>query len=92
VTTALSVGAAAVTLGAIWQMWRVAPPVASLARSVLLCAGAFALAALWPASGAMVVVKLVVGSVLALAGYLALGEFSKREIELAWSLVPGRKR
>jgi O-antigen/teichoic acid export membrane protein len=92
VTTALSVGAAAVTLGAIWQMWRVAPPVASLARSVLLCAGAFALASLWPTAGVMLVMKLAVISVLVVIGYLVLGEFSGREIALAWSLVPGRKR
>jgi len=40
----------------------------------------------------MLVVKLAVISVLVVVGYLALGEFSKREIELAWSLVPGWKR
>jgi len=91
VTTVLSAAATAVTLGAVWRMWRVAPPLASLGRSVLLCAGAFAVSALWPTPGAMVVVKLVVVSALCLGGYLALGEFSKREIELAWSLVPGRK-
>lgn len=92
VTTSLTACAAAASVGAIWRLWRVAPPVASLARSVLLCAGAFALASLWPTAGVMLVVKLAVISVLVVVGYLALGEFSKREIELAWSLVPGWKR
>ena len=94
-----ALGAATVTLGvtvlgavaavfAVWRLWRVTPPVASVARSVAVAVGAFVLATLWPAAGVMLVVKLAVIALAVLAGYLALGEFSKREIELAWSLIP----
>ncbi len=91
VTTGLTVIGAAVAVFVVWRLWRVVPPVASVARSALLCVGAFALAALWPTVGAMLVVKLAVISLLVVVGFLALGEFSRREITLAWSLVPGLK-
>ncbi|MFO1429193.1 MAG: methyltransferase domain-containing protein [Candidatus Competibacteraceae bacterium] len=91
VTTGLTVCGAALAVGAVRRLWRVAPPAASLGRSVLLCTGTFALATLWPASGIMLVVKLVALSLLVLVGYLVLGEFSRREIALAWSLVTGTK-
>jgi O-antigen/teichoic acid export membrane protein/ubiquinone/menaquinone biosynthesis C-methylase UbiE len=91
VTTSSTLCGAAAAVGAIWRQWRVTPPVASVARSVVLCVVAYALAAWWPAGGLLLVVKLAAVSMLALVGFLALGEFSQREITLAWLLVPGLK-
>lgn|GEM_PF-176139 len=91
VTTAVTVLGALAALVAVWRLWRVAPPVASVLRAAVLCAVAFGFAVAWPTPGVLVVVKLAVGSLLVLLGYLILGEFSRREIMLAWSLVPGMK-
>jgi len=91
VTTTIALLGTVASMMAVWQLWRVGVPPASVARSVLLCTGAFALTALWPTPGAMVIVKLAVGSILVLLTYLVWGEFDRREIGLAWSLVLGRK-
>ncbi|MCX7887425.1 MAG: methyltransferase domain-containing protein [Verrucomicrobiae bacterium] len=91
VTTAVTILGAAASLVAAWRLWRIGLPVSSLARSLLLCAGAAAFAVAWPTPGAWVVVKLAAGALLILIAYLTLGEFSRREIMLAWSLVPGMK-
>lgn len=91
VTTGLTVCGAAAAVIAVWQVWRVAPSRISAVRSLALCAGTFALAVLWPTVGVMLLVKLAVISVLVVVGFLALGEFTGREITLAWSLVPGLK-
>lgn len=89
VTTVVTVGAAAALVGAVWRLWRVTAPAASILRSLLLCAGAWAWAAAWPTAGAWLAIKLMVIAVAVLASFVVLGEFSRREIMLAWSLVPG---
>jgi hypothetical protein len=55
---------------------------------VLVCGGAYALAALWPAGGLLLPLKLGVIMLLIAAGLLGLGEFDRREIALARSLIP----
>jgi O-antigen/teichoic acid export membrane protein len=79
---------ALVTMGAVHRLWRIAPPAASLVRSGLMCGAAYALATLWAAGGLVLVLKLGVIMVLIAAGLLALGEFDRREIALARSLMP----
>jgi O-antigen/teichoic acid export membrane protein/ubiquinone/menaquinone biosynthesis C-methylase UbiE len=91
VTTTLTVCGAAAAGVAVWLQWRVTLPVASVARSTVLCVVAYVLAAWWPAGGLLLVVKLAAVSMLVLVGFLVLGEFSRREIALAGSLVPGFK-
>ena len=95
-------GAAAVTAGSAWfgvvialaavaRFGRVAPPVSSVLRSLLLSCAAYTGASLWPVNGWVVMIKLPVMSGLIVGGYLLLREFNARELALARSLMPGRK-
>lgn len=91
VTTGLTTCGMVAAVGAVWRQWRVTLPVASAARSVVLCAMAYTLAAWWPTGGSLLVVKLSAVSTLVMVGFMVSGEFNRREVALAWSLVPGLK-
>lgn len=88
VTAACTVLGALGTMAAVYRYWRIAPPVGSLVRSVVVGGGAYALAAGWPVSGLLLPVKFAVIMLLIAAGLLGLGEFDRREVALARSLVP----
>jgi hypothetical protein len=92
-------GAAVVTLagaslGALAQLvavhrhWGVRPTMPTLGRSA--AAGAFAsgLAALWPASGALLLLKLPATGLVALFVLVTLGEFSPSDVAAARALLP----
>jgi O-antigen/teichoic acid export membrane protein len=87
VTTVLAIIGALAGVLAVGRLWHILPPLTSLLRSAALGGLVYLLAAQWPTPGWWVVPKLAglgAGTVL---GYLALGEFSRREIGLAWSLL-----
>ena len=95
------VGAAAVTtffacLGAfaavfaVYRIWRILPPLKTILKSSF-CAGiALVPATLWPASGAMLVLKLLVIITIILLTFWVLGEFTATEIAWARSLISFR--
>jgi O-antigen/teichoic acid export membrane protein len=95
VTTLFAGLGALATVSAVYRIWRILPPAATLFRSVLVCGFAYVLAALWPAPGLLLLLKLlVIGLVIPLA-YLLLGEFSACEIALAramfrWRMASGQ--
>lgn len=80
---------------AICRIWRLLPSAGTLLLNTLICAPAYALAALWPAPGVLLLLKLpTIGFVILLA-FMLLGEFSTSEIALArsllrWQTVPGQ--
>lgn len=76
------------TMGAVYRLWRIAPPAGSLLRSLTVGGGAYALTAGWPVGGSLLVLKLGVIAMLIPVGLLGLGEFDRREIALARSLIP----
>ena len=85
VTLACAVLAAVALLAAVGRVCRILPPALSVARSGLISAGAYAAAALWPASGAAVLLEL---GVIALGIGLALvasGELTSSELSAARS-------
>jgi O-antigen/teichoic acid export membrane protein len=84
-------GAAAVTslvtsLGAltgslaIYRVWAVRPPAASVLRAGALCVAAFALTTAWSSPGLAVVLKLAVVVALVGLAYVGFGEFSVAEL------------
>lgn len=93
VTTLFAGLGALATVWAVYRIWRILPPAATLLRSVLVCGLAYVVAALWPAPGVSLLLKLpVIGLIIPLI-FLLLGEFSAREIALAramlhWRIVP----
>lgn len=87
VTTAVaSLGALAAVL-AVYRVWRILPPVSTLLRSILICALAYILAALWPTPGFWILLKLFVVTFAILVAFVLLGEFSSNEIVLARSML-----
>lgn len=77
---------ALVAVAAVYALWRIWPPLARVGRSVLICAAAFALAALWPTSGLLLVVKLTGVVCFIGCAFFVLGELGVREIALLRSL------
>jgi O-antigen/teichoic acid export membrane protein len=86
-TVVASVGALAAVL-AVYRVWRILPPVRTLLRSILICALAYILAALWPMPGFWILLKLLAVTFAILVAFVLLGEFSSNEIVLARSMLP----
>jgi O-antigen/teichoic acid export membrane protein len=86
-----SIGALASTM-AVYRVWAVLPPAATVGRTLLVSAAAFALAAAWPASGAILIVKLAALSVVVAVLLFALGEFSAHDLAAARSALAPRGR
>ena len=95
VTTFLSgLGAMAAVL-AVYRLWRILPPLATLGRSSVICGAVFILGLFWPASGALLFLKVPVVAILILGLFALLGEFTAGEIALArstfdWRATPER--
>jgi hypothetical protein len=68
---------------AIYRVWAVRPPAASLVRAGALCVAAFALTRAWSSPGLEVVLKLGVMAVLVGLAYVGFGEFSAAELVAA---------
>lgn len=94
VTTIFAGLSALAAVLAVYRIWQILPPSATMLRSVLVCGLAYAMAALWPAFGFLLLLKLlVIGLVIPFAFFL-LGEFSASEIALGrsmlrWRMAPG---
>jgi O-antigen/teichoic acid export membrane protein len=80
VTGAAAAVGAIVALAATRATWRVAPPIATCLRGLVISVPAYLAAASWPAPGAWWFVKVCVLSAGIVAAYLALGESSSAEL------------
>lgn len=90
VTTLFAHLGALATVVAVYRLWQILPPAATVWRSTLLCGVAYALAVLWPTPGLLVLLKLpVVGLIIGLL-FLVMGEFSAGEIALVRSIFRWR--
>ena len=93
-----TMGAAVVTTGvaligtswALWcihDVWRVLPPRATIVRSLLVSAVAFAAAAMWPTPGLLVLLKLPVLALGCLFLFVGFGEFTSDDLAMTGSLL-----
>jgi O-antigen/teichoic acid export membrane protein len=80
VTGAAATVGAIVALAATRATWRVAPPLATCLRGLVISVPAYLAAATWPAPGAWWFVKVCVLGAGVAAAYLALGESSSAEL------------
>jgi O-antigen/teichoic acid export membrane protein len=88
VTTVSATIGAFTAVAALRRFWQLSIPTATLARSLLISAGAYALGAAWPVSTLLLVtLKLSAISVLILFAFYALGEFSAAERDAARALL-----
>ena len=88
VTTFVASFCAFLSIVAVYQMWKIYPPLATLVRSILICGLVYPLAGLWPMPGFLVLLKLPAIMLFIVLGLLLLGEFSIKEIVWARSLLP----
>jgi O-antigen/teichoic acid export membrane protein len=88
-TTVATLGALGAVVAA-YRIWRVAPPVGTLARGISICVLAYGLAAWWSTSGLLLLVKLPVVVALIGGAFVLLGEFSRSEMAAAGSLLTRR--
>ena len=86
-TTFLAWLGAGAAMLAVYRIWRILPPASTLLRSVLVCLLAYALAALWPTAGFLLLLKLPAIILLISFAFVLLGEFSDDEIALARSML-----
>jgi O-antigen/teichoic acid export membrane protein len=63
------------------------PPPVTLARGLLLCGLAYFAAASWPAPGLLLLVKLPLLAVGVMLGFVVLGEFTARDLELVRDML-----
>jgi O-antigen/teichoic acid export membrane protein len=90
VTTLLASAGASAAVLAVYRLWQIFPSAGTLCRSVLLCGLAYALAALWPAPGFLLLLKLPAVGLLIVFAFVLLGEFSASEIALARAMLSWR--
>ncbi|MFH1784674.1 MAG: polysaccharide biosynthesis C-terminal domain-containing protein, partial [bacterium] len=90
VTTFVAGLGAFASILAVYRIWRILPPLKTLLRSTFCTTLALALAILWPVSGVMVILKLVVIILVILVTFFLLGEFSSSEIALVRSMIRWR--
>ncbi len=81
------IGAVA-SVGVVYHLWKIVPPMDTLWRSVVVSALAYALAVMWPTTGFLLLVKLACVSGVILLAYLVLREFSAEEMSVARSFLP----
>jgi O-antigen/teichoic acid export membrane protein len=82
-------GAVAAVLAVYW-LWGVLPPFASVTRSCLICGATFVLASMWPTPDVWVFVKVPLIAIFICVAFIRLGEFTRAEIAMAVSLVRWR--
>jgi O-antigen/teichoic acid export membrane protein len=90
VTSLFAGWGALATVLAVYRIWRILPPAATLLRSTLLCVLAYTLAILWPTPGLLLLLKLPVIGLIVGLWFLLLGEFSAGEIAMLRSMFRWR--
>ncbi len=86
-TTALTVFLTISSLGAVYLAWGVKPSTSSIARAAFFSVMVYAAALAWPATGIMLLIKLIVIGGLVPVAYFASGEFEPGEIGLLRSVM-----
>jgi len=71
----------------IYRLWRIAPPLGTLWRSVVVSAGVYVLTITWRTSGAFLLLKLAILCFCIVALFFILGEFSADELTAARSFL-----
>ena len=93
VTTVLAWVAVLTTVGLVHRLWQIAPGARTFCRTLIVCISAYAITALLPASGGLLIVKLVGAVVWSTGLFFVLGEFSAAELNVARAFIrrPGNR-
>ncbi len=86
VTTIVGTLAVMAFLFAVYRAWRIFPPLKTILKTTACSVTVYTLTLLWPASGLMLIVKLISLTLVILLIFRLFGEFTDREIALIRSL------
>jgi len=89
VTSLVAAMGAGLMVLAVYYRWQILPPIATLGRSLLVCLAIYALAAYWSVTGLWLLPQLLLLALLIPLLFSVLGEFSRDEIGLVYSMVAG---
>ena len=93
VTTVFSVLLAGASMIAVYRTWRIVPSMATLGKISVISGFACVAAAVWPATGAMLLIKLGAITLLIFAAFCIVGELGTAEVVLIrgalLSQIPG---
>jgi len=87
VTTSVACFMGFFSIIAVYRIWGIFPPVKTVLKSIFCSVLAFGLAVLWPTSGLMLILKLIVIPLIILLTFFLLGEFTAREIALVQKVL-----
>jgi peptidoglycan biosynthesis protein MviN/MurJ (putative lipid II flippase) len=87
VTAAVACMGMGIGLVTVRRLWQVVPPLGTVARTLAASLLALIVSMVWPASGAMVLVKMVAVTGLVIGVYWALREFTADETALVRELI-----
>jgi O-antigen/teichoic acid export membrane protein len=87
VTTTVATLGALGAVAAVYRTWRIAPPMGTAVRGILIGVLAYGLVGWWSTPGLLLLVKLPVLIVLVASAFALLGEFSRGEMASATSLL-----
>ncbi|MGD1861214.1 MAG: lipopolysaccharide biosynthesis protein [Leptolyngbyaceae cyanobacterium] len=89
VTTGVAGIGAIAMLGTIYYRWQILPPVATLARSLLVCGIIYAIATAWSVSELWLLPQLMILALMLPLLFGVLGEFSRTELHLLTEMIGG---
>lgn len=92
VTTILAILAAVISISVVYGIWHTLPRVSTFLRTFVIGMGAWIAASFWPASGSYLILKLTLLGILIIVSYFLLGEFTRKEIEIARAFILNRRR
>jgi len=86
VTTLIACLGAIACVSSVCLIWALAPPIKTILKSILISGLAYVLAILWPVSGFMLIIKIMVIMFCIVLSFLLFREFSPKEIALLRSM------
>jgi hypothetical protein len=87
VTTCVASLTAIVSVWAVYRTWGIALPLRKVRNSLLVSGLGYAMALLWPASGPVLILKLLAIGALVIFCLFALHDFTPRELSILRSAI-----
>jgi O-antigen/teichoic acid export membrane protein len=87
VTTCVASLSAVVSVCSVYWTWEIAPPLRKVRNSLLVSGLGYAMGFFWPASGPVLILKLLVVGALVILCLFALQDFTPRELSLLRSVL-----
>jgi O-antigen/teichoic acid export membrane protein len=87
VTASVALLGAIISLAMLYRIWHISLPIKSVLKGLICAVLAFSLAAVWPAAGLVLILKLISIMFFILLFFRVTGEFTRDEIRLFRSII-----